>query len=176
MGFLDRFRKPQNEHRSTPPTSVERIVAVNFCVESFKDRDWDTCMLRAAVLARDHVSLQAMQMLLISAQRMQHDSEDERDKSIWNNAVMLAHRMQGMDLIMVRLTLGEVTLEDALRSATTKNDFCKAYYYAGARSLSLGYVREAISTLKKAVAQGASTWEVDLAAADLAWAESLRKL
>jgi hypothetical protein len=114
-------------------------------------------------------------MLLISMQRIKHEPEDEDYKLLWDDLVKLGRQMQGMDLILVRITLGEETLEEALRTASNIDERCKAYYYAGARLLSTGYLRDASIALTQAASHKSSTWELRFAMADLAWAGFLEK-
>jgi hypothetical protein len=167
MGLFDRFLKPQ------PPRTKERGVLFTLCAERFIERDWKGALEHAAELAKGHRSLQVLQIILISVQRIPNGRQSAEYKALYDDAVASVRETRGFDTVALRLTLGEISLSDALAAASSDRERCKAYYYAGAQMLNRGNANDAASALLAAATIQDGGWEKRFAQAEAVRASEL---
>src|SRR6266542_1146297 len=147
MSLLGRFlgvRAPQ------PPRTTDRAVAFTLCAETFIRRDWESALAQATALGVEHKSLQILQIMLLSLQRIPVSMANPDYKLVWQDAVDSIPGTRGFDAVLLGVTLGQVTLDQALSTAKDDRERCKAYYYAGAQLLNQGRLEEAAGVLASA--------------------------
>ena len=117
------------------------------CVQAFITNQYSKCIdVGLSILSSGATDVIA-QLVLISCQRMGETSKAEQ---LGADAVLATAALPWTQLLL-KLTLGQVKLEDALRHAKDEKQRCAAQFYAGARLMTLGMLsgsllgRESIS-------------------------------
>jgi hypothetical protein len=169
MGLFDRFRSAPR-----PPKTVDRAVAFTLCTERFIERDWEGALAGAVELGREHKSLQILQIMLLSLQRIPNAKNNPEYQRIWDDAVESIRGTRGFDTVTLRQTMGQVSLDEALAAATNDRERCKAFYYAGAQHLNEGRFEDAFINLMFAANTEDGGWEQKFAMAEAVRVEELR--
>jgi hypothetical protein len=169
MGFFDRFRGAPR-----PPKTVDRAVAFTLCAERFTERDWEGALAGAVELGREHKSLQILQIMLLSLQRIPNAMSNPEYKRIWDDAVDSVRGTRGFDTVTLGQTLGKVSLDEALVMAKDDREKCKAFYYAGAQAFNEGKLDDALVRLMTAANIEDGGWERKFAMAEAVRVEELK--
>src|SRR5512146_899524 len=109
------------------------------CVEAFDGGDYRECARQARKLFSAGRDYAFGQLLLISLQRLGETDEASRVGSELLQATAGDHWEQ----MLVRLSLGELSLDNAIAEAQTADHKCQAFYYVGARDFTQGRIDEA---------------------------------
>ncbi len=114
------------------------------CTLAFADHDYDTCVRHAVSFLERGEDPFLAQLLLISLQRL------GKTKAVALVGADCTARVlnRPWEHALLKLTLGEVELDEVLEIAADDQQCCQAHYYAGARLLTLGKIEAAQQKLK----------------------------
>jgi len=132
---------------------------LEICLKAFARGDYSECANHAQGVMRSEGSLQIVQLLLISLQRLGRADE----LALVSSEILRATVTYSLDHSLIRLTLGHIELDEVLGMSPDAEHGCRAYYYAGARAITCGHPETAIEHFKKCVSLDVSCIESALA-------------
>ncbi len=132
---------------------------LEICLKAFARGDYSECANHARAVMRAEGSLQIVQLLLISLQRLGRADE----LALVSPEILRATVTFPLDHSLIRLTLGHIELDEALSMSPDAEHGCRAYYYAGARAITCGHREAADEHFRNCVSVDVSCIESALA-------------
>lgn len=134
---LSTFQRETSQSQSLPyaegATNISSALLgdLRACLQSFAERDYETCLNQAMKLVYRQASISFWLLVLICLKRLERDME----MTIGGIQCLDATKSHPWEHELVRLTLGHVSVEEVLTKAQTNEQRCQASYYAAARCL-----------------------------------------
>ncbi len=136
---------------------------VQQCVLTFINRDYDSCAQQAMALLTAGTSLEVLQLLMISLQRLGRTDSVEQ----LGSQLLAATSEHPWVHELLQLTLDQTNPDQLLAQAQTEEQRCQVLYYLGARCLTMGLDREARKAFSACLALDTQCLERQLAQAEL---------
>jgi tetratricopeptide (TPR) repeat protein len=129
------------------------------CVRAFADQRYEECLSAALPMLAHDSDLELLQIVLISLQRL---GKTNLAAKVGADALRLTNEAP-WDHSLLRLTLGQIPWPEVVFQAADSHQRCQVYYYAGARSLTVGENDAAIHDFLACKSTKADCLEFELA-------------
>lgn len=133
------------------------------CTDAFRNQDYSQCARVGLSILGKVVSPDLAHMLLISLHRL--GMMENRDEV--GAMFVKLFSFDPWNVALLKLTLGQSTLEEVLPSAQNEEQRCQAYYYAGARLSTTGQISKASACFEKCLTFRTECLERELAEAEV---------
>lgn len=160
LGFLARIFQ---EERASSDTLSDHGAEIEHCLWAFQLHDYQRCIDLASPLVDESPHSYLVQMLIISAQRLGLVPLVEQ---VGQSALGPTANHSPWEGILLKLTLGLIGPEEAMKAARSDVDRCRVLFYTATRLITLGDKRRAKEVLKRC-----SRFELDFVEKPLVAAE-----